>query len=423
MIGAYGFIGSAIARALAAEGHAVRGLGRAAATGRRLVPRIGWIEGDLRRMTAPGDWRPALDGVECVVNAAGVLQDGMRDNVTAVHDTAVRALVAACVAQDVRRFVQVSAAGVSPDSPSAFFRSKARGDAAVRASRLDWVILRPGLVIGPGAYGGSALLRALAAVPLVQPMALGDAPVQTVALADVARAAVAAARGRVPPGTEADLVAPGPLPLRAVIAGLRQWLGVAPARRELRLPGWLLRAVALQADALGWLGWRSPIRSTALAALATGVRGDPGPWLRATGETLPGLAGTLDAMPATARERRSARCDLLMPFAVAALALFWLAVGLAGLRPWQGVPVPAAADPAMLPAAAAPVAATALGAAVLVRRWARPACLGMAALGLAHVALAGALAPQSWSGTCPSLAAFAPAIVLALVTAALLEER
>ncbi|MCH8169483.1 MAG: NAD(P)H-binding protein, partial [Proteobacteria bacterium] len=184
VIGAYGLIGSAVARRLAGAGHKVRGLGRSAARGRRLVPGIDWVEGDLRAMTAPDDWTAALDGVATVVNAAGVLQDGARDSLRAVHDTAIRALLAACAARGVKRFVQISAAGVSPGAATEFFRSKARGDRAVRASGLEWVILRPGLVIGPDATGGTALLRGLAAFPLVQPLVLGDAPVQTVALAD-----------------------------------------------------------------------------------------------------------------------------------------------------------------------------------------------------------------------------------------------
>ena len=121
----------------------------------------------------------------------------------------------------------------------------------MRESALDWVILRPGLVIGPDAYGGTALLRGLAAFPLVQPLALSDSPAQTEALADVARAACRAAEGKLPPGTEADLVTPEPQPLRAVVAGFRHWLGFAPARREIALPGWVARPAALIADALG----------------------------------------------------------------------------------------------------------------------------------------------------------------------------
>ncbi len=428
VIGAYGFIGSAIARMLAGAGYPVRGLGRSAARGRRMLPGIDWVEGDLRAMTTPEDWTAALDGASAVVNAAGALQDGARDSLRAVHDRAIRALLAACAAQGVRRFVQISAAGVAPGASSEFFRSKARGDQAVRASGLDWVILRPGLVIGPDAYGGTALLRGLAAFPLVQPVVLGGAPVQTVALADVARAACRAAEGKLPPGTEADLVTPEPQPLREIIAGFRHWLGIPPARREIALPGWVARPAAAVADALGWLGWRSPLRSTSLAALTGGVRGDPAPWQALTGETLPGLRDTLAAFPATVQERWFARLYLALPLALAVLSLFWLASGLIGL--WQWRAAAALLAPANLPdglaaalVRAGSVADIALGLAVLVRPWARAACFGMAGLGLVYLALGTILTPWLWADPLGALVKVLPGIALALVTAAMLEER
>ena len=114
VIGAYGFIGSAIALELSGMGHPVRGLGRSAARGQRMLPDIDWIECDLRTMTTADDWTAALDGVIAVVNAAGALQDGARDDLNAAHYTAVQALIAACAAQNVRRIVHISAAGVSP---------------------------------------------------------------------------------------------------------------------------------------------------------------------------------------------------------------------------------------------------------------------------------------------------------------------
>ena len=50
---------------------------------------------------------------------------------------------------------------------------------------------------------------------------------------------------------------------------------------------------SLVEDVLGRLGWRPPLRSTSLAELARGVRGDPEEWARATGRRIPSLAGTL----------------------------------------------------------------------------------------------------------------------------------
>lgn len=67
------------------------------------------------------------------------------------------------------------------------------GDRMLMESDLDWVILRPTLVIGAQAYGGTALLRASAGVPLVAVKVLPTTPVQTVFVDDVAHAVVQAA--------------------------------------------------------------------------------------------------------------------------------------------------------------------------------------------------------------------------------------
>ncbi|WP_454623373.1 hypothetical protein [Brucella anthropi] len=45
----------------------------------------------------------------------------------------------------------------------------------------------------------------------------------------------------------------------------------------------MLKLVGKVADLLGWLGWRSPMRSTALQALAGGIQGDPSAWLETGG--------------------------------------------------------------------------------------------------------------------------------------------
>ncbi|MBY0422618.1 MAG: NAD(P)H-binding protein, partial [Parvularculaceae bacterium] len=186
LIGAYGFLGAACARALHARGHEVVGLGRDVALGRRLLPEVSWLKADLRDLCASDGWKPLLAGVDAVVNAAGALQDGPRDDLRAVHVDAVRACLDAAACVGVRRFVQISAVGAAPDAATLFLRTKAEGDAAVRASALDWTILKPGLVIGRDAYGGTALLRMLAAFPVAAPLAFPEARVQTVASEDVA---------------------------------------------------------------------------------------------------------------------------------------------------------------------------------------------------------------------------------------------
>ena len=65
----------------------------------------------------------------------------------------------------------------------------------------------------------------------------------------------------------------------------------------------------------------------------------------------------------------------------------------------------------------------ALGLAVTVRPWARAACFGMAGLSVVYLALGTTLTPWLWADSLGSLLKVLPGILLALVTAALLEER
>jgi uncharacterized protein YbjT (DUF2867 family) len=195
VLGAYGLIGAGITRHLRAAGFETEGLGRNEQTARRVFPQLGWIIRDMASMRALGDWIPVIDGFDAVVNCAGALQDGPRDSLQAIHSDAVAASpwlarTRECGLCKSRR------PAFRLDATTMFFRSKAQGDAAIRAAGGDFTILRPGLVIAPTAYGGTALLRMLAAFPLVQPIAFPDTPVRTVSLGDLA-GAVEMARGRI----------------------------------------------------------------------------------------------------------------------------------------------------------------------------------------------------------------------------------
>ena len=112
VLGAYGLIGAGVTRHLRKAGHTVTGLGRNEAAARRVLPEIDWIIHDMAAMASPGDWLPATEGFDAVVNCAGALQDGPRDHLKAIHADAVAALANACAGKGLR-LVQISAAGVS----------------------------------------------------------------------------------------------------------------------------------------------------------------------------------------------------------------------------------------------------------------------------------------------------------------------
>lgn len=427
VLGAYGLIGEAVARALHAAGHTVRGLGRDPAQMARL-PWIDWQRGDLTTLTGAAAWAPLLAGTDMVVNAAGALQDGAQGQLAAIHHHAIAALAEAAPEAGVARIIQISAVGATPDAPTAFLATKAAGDAALRAGAVPATILRPGLVLARSVYGGTALLRLLAAFPWVQPIAMPGARIQVIGLDDLAAAVTRVTAGDLPERFEADLVADAPVTLGALVRAIRAWLGFPPARMTIPLPAVLTRATGRLADGLGRLGWRSPLRTTALKVLASDVTGDPAPWRDATGRGLPGLADILDARPATLQDRWHARLYLLLPIVITGLAAFWIASGVIGLieRPaamailTERGTAPALALMAVIGGALADIA---LGGAVLFRRWARRACLGMIALSLGYLAAGTLVAPDLWLDPLGPLVKVIPAILLAATAHAMLEPR
>ncbi|WP_457153592.1 SDR family oxidoreductase [Mesorhizobium sp. P5_C1] len=427
VLGGYGLIGEAVVGRLLRDGHHVAGLGRNVVDAERRWPAVRWIAADMSRLLAAEHWLPVVTGMDAIVNAAGALQDGPRDRLDAIHRHSVVALVAACEQAGVHRIVQISAIGADLSSSDAFFNSKAQGDRAVASSALEWTILRPGLVIAPAAYGGTALLRALAAFPAFIPAVMSRQPIQTVAVTDVAEAVSRAVAGSLPPRTAVDLVEAQARPLADVLLAFRAWLGL-PQAKVVPVPAIVGRLAAVTADGLGLLGWRSPLRSAALAALARGVTGNAGPWNQICGHPLQPLEATLAAMPAHVQERWFARLWLAKPVIFGCLALFWLASGIIGLiRQDEAASILVSrgvsaklADMSVLAGSAADILA---GAAVLVRPFARPALLAMIAITLFYLAASTLLVPGLWLAPLGPLVKTIPMLCLVLVALAVLDER
>ena len=425
VLGGYGFIGLEITRRLVAAGHEVIGIGRSAGIGRRLLPAARWIAVDLATLQSKDSWLSQVEMIDVVVNAAGALQSGLRNDVESVHHTAIAALISACEARGVSRFIQISAVGASSAATTEFLRSKARGDSCVRSSSLNWLIVRPGLVIGSNAYGGSALIRMVASVPFVQPIAFGDRRIQIVAASDLAEVVLDAVDGRLPARAEFDLVEEEVHSFRSVIQQFRRWLGVTSPRIQLDVPEWLVYGIAKVADALGYLGWQSPLRTTAMRVLAGNVTGDPKAFRAISSRELSSLSQTLGGMPATLQERWFARLYLAMPVAVAVLASFWVLSGLIALLNVEEAAALTGLGPdsgrwAVMSGAVVDVS---LGLAVLYRPWSKTACWGMVLVTAFYLAAGSVLRPDLWTDPLGPLLKTLPVLTLAFIAALLLEER
>lgn len=424
ILGGNGLIGSAVTRELAQRGHQLVAVGRDIAVASRRMPGIDWRNMDIARLTDVEAWLPLLRETDAVVNCAGALQDGIRDDVRALQETAMLALFDASVMSNIKLVVQISARTDGIAGETDFLATKRVADEALVRSGIAFVILRPALVIGRNSYGGSSLLRALAAFPLITPLVNAQSPIEVTALDDVALAVAHALESRIPTGSDLHIAAPQTFTLADIVARHRAWLGL-PTTSVLTVPALVASAVSRLADWLGWLGWRSPLRSTAMLAAAGGVT-------RAGDANLPFTPRTLDeilgAEPAGAQDLWFARLYLLKPLVIGTLSLFWVVTGVVSLACFNvstarltevGVPPPSA----ILLTLATSLADIGLGLAVAVRRTVRPTLLGMIGLSLCYMATASILQPSLWLDPLGVLVKIIPQIMLAVVALAIVEER
>jgi uncharacterized protein YbjT (DUF2867 family) len=424
--GATGFIGSAVVASLAAEGVDIIAVSRRALGPSSSSDRVQWVRVDMARAADPADWTSHLVGVDAVVNCAGVLQDSPRDSTAGVHHRGAAALFEACERAGIRRVVQISAVGADQGDPSAFSASKRAGDKALATRDVDWVILRPSVVVGRGAYGGSALFRALAAWPIL-PMAPDAGRIQIVQLDAVVQTIVRFLSPESPGRVILELVGPEQLSFEQVIAAYRKWLGWPPARL-IRVPAVVMGLAYAAGDAISWLGWRSPIRSTARHELARSTVGDPAPWRELIGIEPLTLDAGLQREPASVQEHWFARLYLLKPLILSAFAVFWIATGLVTLGPGYAAAVDILRRCGLGELAAAGAVAgaftdIAIGLAIAWRRTARAGLWAALGISVFYVVGATIMLPSLWTDPLGALVKILPIAVLNLVALAILDDR
>jgi uncharacterized protein YbjT (DUF2867 family) len=417
VLGADGFIGRHIAFALRRRGREVI----ASARDPKRLARMGFrvVRADLTDPSshAPGFWRETLAGAD-LVNAAGLLT-GSDADFEAVHVAAPRAAYAAL--GEGGRGMLISAVGIEAATP--FARWRREGEAVALASG-NVIVLRPGLVVSDTSYGGSSLLRALAALPFRTPVIGSGAQRFNPVHADDLAEAVAALLETAPDPGAWEIGGAERLTQAEMLAAYRGWLGLAPVGL-LTIPLPLARALGRLGDALR-LG---PVSATSVAQLEAGVEADEGPLVSRLALRPRGLAEILAARPAGTQDLWQVRLYLLKPLVRLSLAALWLVSGLLGLLlpASEFLPLFSGAglsDPLMMALARGGGVVDLALAAALIRNWRpRPVTLAQLAVVGAYTVGLSALAPALWLAPMGGLLKNLAVLALLLVHLALVEER
>lgn len=313
VLGASGLIGRFVTDDLRARGFRVVGVARSLSPAQRMSA----LDIDLPILILDAAALTRLlneHAVSIVVNCLGVLQDGPGSSTGAVHrDFVARLLQAIGDSDRAIRLVHISIPGVAESDRTAFATTKREAERLIGTSGIPHAILRPGFVIAPSAYGGSTMLRALAAFPVDLPAKEMATPFHPVAIEDIAATiAWLAARDIDDASVKAvswDLMQAEPVTMAGVIKQFRFAFGTEGWPR-IAVPTFMLDLSARLGDLANYLGWMPPMRSTAIAELRRGVIGDPSAWIAATGIAPKTLADAVGRHPATIQDKWFARLFL-----------------------------------------------------------------------------------------------------------------
>lgn len=234
VFGGSGFIGAQTVRQLAKAGWRIRVAVRnpAKAYAMRLHGDVGQIDIVQANIRNPASLRRALNGATAAVNLVAVAYETGRQGFQALHVMGAKNVAEAAKAEGVARLVHMSALGADAHSESKYARTKAEGEAAVRAACPDAVVVRPSVVFGPEDDFFNRFAAMAQVSPVLPLVGGGHTRFQPVFVGDVGKALAAMAGAPDAAGRTYELGGPAAFSFRELMEMMLAEIG----KRRLLLP-------------------------------------------------------------------------------------------------------------------------------------------------------------------------------------------
>lgn len=211
VFGGSGFIGRYVVRRLAQQGWIVRACVRDPVAAAFLKPMGNVAQVVPMRTDLAADdaaLASAVQGADAVVNLVGILAESGKQTFDALQAEGPARLARAAKEAGATSFVQVSALGADAGSSSKYARTKAAGEAGVRAAFPKATIFRPSIVIGAEDSFFNRFAQMATWLPALPLIGGGETKFQPVHVADVAEAIVRAIGNPAAQGRTFEAVGP-----------------------------------------------------------------------------------------------------------------------------------------------------------------------------------------------------------------------
>lgn len=192
-------------------------------------------------------FRQAMSGAKTAVHLIGSIAPKAGERLEDLHGGQTQQLIKACKSLSVPKIVMVTALGCSADSQSHYHQSKWQAEELLRRSALNYVILRPSLIVGRLCGNRDSKLiaryRKLAqerkAVPLING---GGNLLQPVFIGDLVEALTLSITGNIADGQVLEIGGPDQLSMKRIIASLMESLSLNKPIKA--VPAQLVQAAA-----------------------------------------------------------------------------------------------------------------------------------------------------------------------------------
>ncbi len=243
VFGGSGFIGRYVVKRLTHKGFVVRVAVRDPEAALFLKPMgaVGQVVPLYASVANEATVQRAVDGAALVVNLVGILAESRAGQFQAVHAEGAGRVARLAAAAGVERLVQMSAIGADAASPSAYGKSKADGEQAVRTAFPAATILRPSVVFGPEDHFFNRFAAMARLLPFM-PVIAGNTRMQPVYVGDVADAVMAVLARADAAGATYELGGPRVWSFRELLAYILKETG--RHRRMIEMPMGLVRLQA-----------------------------------------------------------------------------------------------------------------------------------------------------------------------------------
>jgi len=323
--GANGFIGQYLVSALTEQDHQISACVRDASTYTQDHHFIDVIHCDYNNDTHVDDWLPRLRNIDVVINAVGIIKQTKYQKFNLLHRDTPIALFKACEHMGISKVIQVSALGADETAFSQYHLSKKAADDYLMTLDLNWIIVMPSIVYGPGAKSMS-LFTTMAALPVTPIINTGNQAIQPIHINDVCLAINELVHDGAVTSIRIPFIGPTSITMKELYIQLKQWLGLKKYR--------FMSVPFNIAMIMAWFTQFIPknlVTPESIKMLNKGNTHDVSPFIRIFDFTPISITESLNQNPAQQTDLWHAKLTVLRPLLKLSIAFVWLYSGFVSL--------------------------------------------------------------------------------------------